>query len=137
MYNRVPEYDLPSAGVVEFLAVCARLDPITVSSTMTDFRLTRDVALPAITRWFPSRFCLKATFIVLEPSAQIVVHVDPPILGTRHHVPLQTNEDCWTYHDGTWEQLALGECYTMDPTLPHGAVNWGSRRRIHLILDLQ
>lgn len=71
----------------------------------------------------------------LYPGAQIVGHCDPPIRGQRYHVPLQSNPDCWCFHLGRWSQLTPGFVYTMDPSLPHGAVNWGSTLRLHLTID--
>jgi hypothetical protein len=71
----------------------------------------------------------------LWPSQQIVSHQDEAIAGVRHHLPLQTNPGCWSFHAGTWQQLEVGRIYQMDPTKPHGAVNWGSEIRLHLIID--
>lgn len=76
------------------------------------------------------------TVVALYPSSQIVRHADAPIRGIRHHIPLQQNEQCWSFHDGVWQQLQLERIYTMDPTLPHGAVNWGATVRLHLIVDV-
>lgn len=73
----------------------------------------------------------------LWPSQQIPLHSDAPIHGTRYHIPLQTNDGCWVYSDGVWQQLELGRIYTMDPTKPHGAVNWGEELRIHLMIDAE
>jgi len=75
--------------------------------------------------------------VALYPSSQLVQHSDPPIRGVRTHVPLDVNPDCWVFHDGTWQQLQRGHAYQMDPTKPHGAVNWGHRVRVHLMLDQQ
>lgn len=71
----------------------------------------------------------------LWPSQQIVSHQDAPITGKRYHLPLQTNPGCWSFHDGDWQQLHEGRIYQMDPTKSHGAVNWGSEIRLHLIID--
>ena len=48
---------------------------------------------------------------------------------------LQTNNLVWTIHGGTWQQLALGGVYRMDPMVAHGAVNWGPDPRIHPFID--
>lgn len=78
-----------------------------------------------------------ATLVVLEPSAQIVAHTDHWTGAlTRYHIPLQQNDGCWVYSDRDWEQLTVGNVYTMNPGLPHGAVNWGTTRRIHLLIDV-
>lgn len=84
---------------------------------------------------FPSFHRL--AFVALYPSSQIVAHADPPIHGIRHHIPLQLNPGCWVFHDGTWQQLEVGQDYTMDPTQVHGAVNWGPTLRLHLIVDVE
>lgn len=75
--------------------------------------------------------------IGLLPSQQIVLHADAPIPGVRHHVPLQINEGCWCFSGGVWRQLELGRVYTMDPSQPHGAVNWGTTLRLHLMIDVE
>jgi hypothetical protein len=77
----------------------------------------------------------RAALVALHPSSQIVAHRDPPIPGVRYHVPLRANPGCWSLHDGVWQQLEVGLAYQMDPTLEHGAVNWGSTLRLHLMLD--
>lgn len=74
--------------------------------------------------------------VLLYPSSQIVAHKDPPIEGTRYHIPLVLNSLCWVYHAGDWQHLIEGVCYVMDPTLIHGAVNWGTEPRIHLSIDM-
>ena len=76
------------------------------------------------------------TVVALYPSSQIVAHADAPIQGIRHHIPLQQNDGCWSFSEGVWQQLQIGRIYTMDPTKVHGAVNWGSTVRLHLIVDV-
>ena len=78
----------------------------------------------------------RAALISLEPSSQLVAHTDPALPGPRVHIPLLTNPGCWSFLAGVWSQLLLGYPYVMDPTEVHGAVNWGTTRRVHLILDL-
>lgn len=75
--------------------------------------------------------------VALYPSSQLVAHCDPPIRGVRYHVPLVVNDGCWAFHDGTWQQLAVGQGYQMDPTVVHGAVNWGTEVRVHLMVDVE
>jgi hypothetical protein len=79
----------------------------------------------------------RAMFVALYPSAQIVAHEDPPIAATRVHVPLMSNTGCWVFHDGTWQQLRVGQAYQMDPERVHGAVNWGDVLRLHLVVDIE
>lgn len=77
-----------------------------------------------------------AMFIALQPTSQIPAHTDQPIPGRRYHVPIQVNDGCWVFHDGQWLQLNVGRIYEMDPSQTHGAVNWGTTPRSHLIVDV-
>lgn len=77
----------------------------------------------------------RAMVSALQPGGQIAGHVDRRAEGPRFHLPLLTNPGCWVYHDGVWSQLDGGRLYTMDPTKPHGAVNWGLTLRLHLLID--
>lgn len=74
--------------------------------------------------------------VALYPSSQLVGHTDPPVPGTRYHVPIQSNPGCWVFSGGEWRQLIVGHIYAMDPTVVHGAVNWGSEVRLHLLVDV-
>ena len=74
--------------------------------------------------------------VALYPSSQLVGHTDPPIKGTRYHVPIQMNDGCWVFSGGEWRQLEVGHTYEMDPTEVHGAVNWGHTLRLHLMVDV-
>lgn len=76
-------------------------------------------------------------FVVLAPSRQIGGHCDPPVPSRRFHLPLIVNPGCWSFHGGVWQQLAVGGVYEMDPTIEHGAVNWGASTRLHLIVDTE
>jgi hypothetical protein len=80
---------------------------------------------------------LATKLVGLLPSQQIAAHADAPIQGVRYHIPLQVNDGCWSFHDGVWQQLKLGVVYQMDPTKPHGAVNWGETIRLHLMIDVE
>lgn len=74
--------------------------------------------------------------MALYPSSQIVAHCDPPIQGMRYHIPLVVNDGCWSFSGGTWQHLEVGKVYQMDPTEIHGAVNWGTEVRLHLMVDV-
>lgn len=80
---------------------------------------------------------IQVAVVALYPSSQIVAHRDAPIVGIRYHIPLQTNEGCWSFSNGVWQQLEVGSVYQMDPTEVHGAVNWGDTIRLHLLVDVQ
>ncbi len=75
--------------------------------------------------------------LVLFTQQLLKCHVDNGMDGiVRRHVVLQTNPDAWTYHDGDWQHLKRGGVYAVDPTLPHGAVNFGQTPRVHLFYDV-
>lgn len=135
MYHPQP-LDLTPEQYASLLALSARTD---LSPGPGGSRINAPEPDEANAQWIQERWagCYRLAFIVLYPSSQIVAHTDPPIKGIRHHVPLQLNPGCWVFHDGTWQQLAVGQDYTMDPTQVHGAVNWGPTLRLHLIVDVE
>lgn len=79
----------------------------------------------------------KSMLVGLKASSLIPLHTDAAyrIKTERVHVVLSTNEGCWQFHDGEWQQLELGGIYAMDETLPHLSVNAGSTVRYHLVVD--
>ena len=105
-------------------------------SAMTEIAETKKAVSPLLCPFFPGRWT-NCRIVSLRPSGQIVAHRDQPIAGTRYHIPLQSNEGCWVFHSGVWRQLKVGQVYEMDPSEPHGAVNWGSSMRLHLMLDVE
>lgn len=104
-------------------------------SGMTPYAETLAAVQPLLAEHFPGRW-LQATFVFLLPSQQIVRHADPPIRGTRYHIPIDTNSECYVYHAGSWQKLAEGFTYAMNPAAPHGAVNWGATMRLHVMVDI-
>lgn len=130
-----------------FLALTAALDlrPGPGGSRLSDYAETDRVYREPLRRWAertvaPDPLTLslydQITVAALYPSSQIVLHTDAPIRGRRLHLPLQTNDGCWSVSDGVWQQLQVGFGYWLDPTRPHGAVNWGTEVRLHLVVDL-
>ena len=95
------------------------------------------VYYPFVPDCLADRVAHKVQLVGLLPSQQIAAHADQPIQGVRYHVPLQTNEGCWSFHGGQWIQLKVGKVYRMDPAEMHGAVNWGSEVRLHLMIDCE
>ena len=84
-----------------------------------------------------------ATLLGIQPGGTIPLHKDNPGVEnnvdgplTRYHLILSTNDWCWNFHAGTWQQLEVGYMYTMDPTREHASINWGPNTRWHLILDI-
>lgn len=135
MYERLAPALTP--GQVEALqALLPKLDlaPGPGGSRITPLASFTDDALAIIgTGWGAVEH---AAAVILYPSSQLVAHTDPPLPAPRLHLPLVVNPGCWSFSDGHWQQLAVGEVYRMDPSVVHGAVNWGATPRIHLMLDL-
>ena len=80
-----------------------------------------------------------AMAVIIPPRGAIPLHADLP-LGegwTRYHLVLQTNVNAWSFHDNSWQQLALGGIYSVDPAQQHASMNWGETDRIHLVVDTQ
>jgi hypothetical protein len=92
-------------------------------------------------QWFPNpqTIPLETRLIGLLPSQQVARHSDAP--GTpafvRYHVCLRTNDQCWSFSEDHWTRLHEGMIYRMDPSQPHGAVNWGTTLRLHLMIDVE
>ena len=119
------------------VALSQRLDlrPGPGGSCATARRETESLFAPVVGDVFRGAWT-GAMLVGLHPSSQIVAHRDPPIRGRRVHLPLAVNEGCWVFHGGIWQQLTVGRGYQMDPAEEHGAVNWGSTLRVHLVIDL-
>jgi hypothetical protein len=122
------------------LSVCqqyVKSVPIVLNSKgvfQSDSTITSEVYGPVLKELFPWPwpYC---NLTAIGTSKQIHGHTDPFTLTIRYHIPLLTNNECWNFHGGTWEQLQEGAVYTMDPTKFHGSVNWGTSTRIHLVID--
>ena len=77
--------------------------------------------------------------VVVQPGGILPYHRDfpEPITGqVRYHLVLQSNPDCWSWHDHQWQQLKSGWLYTMEPSKYHSSVNFGSEDRIHFVVDI-
>jgi hypothetical protein len=129
---------VPEGLVAQLLALSTTLDlrPGPGGSRGSHYRETQALYEPVLGPLFPGTWT-QATIFALYPSSQLVGHRDAPIRGIRQHLPLTMNDGCWVFHEGVWQQLAVGEVYHMDPTGCHGAVNWGETRRLHLVIDRQ
>lgn len=81
--------------------------------------------------------------LALRPGSWIPFHTDHPaeenglsgVALRRTHVVLATNDRCWQFHGGTWQQLTAGGLYVMDPRLEHASINFGDTLRVHLVID--
>lgn len=105
--------------------------------TRTDPRGTMAAYAPLVGDLFPGAW--HAAYIVaLWPGAQIPLHVDDGTavcVGIRYYLVLATNPECWCFHAGVWQHLQQDGVYSADPAWPHGAVNWGERPRVHLMVE--
>ena len=76
------------------------------------------------------------SLIGIKPGGHIHPHEDGLTSGwTRRHLVLRSNEWCWSYHDGDWQQLTQGGLYMMDANKIHASINLGETMRWHLIAD--
>ena len=113
------------------------LDQGAAGSFMTDFERTLIILHAPLKQLFPKNTIKQVTLVGLRPSQQIVGHRDEPIEpAVRYHIPLVTNKYCYVFHGGRWQHLKTGWVYAMDPTIFHGAVNWGETLRLHLMVDV-
>jgi len=121
------------AQVEALQAMAVTLDLTPLPGSVSRFA---EVEHAAIEAFFHGR--IVAAFVVsLIPTQQIPLHVDAPIApAVRYHLPIRTNAACWCFHADAWRRLDEGRIYRMDPTDPHGAVNWGTTPRWHLLVDV-
>lgn len=114
--SRVPLH-APASFVVPFPGESLRLSDLSLPSSLRLVRLQ---------------------LVGLLPSQQIPLHADPSIApAVRYHLVLRMNPDCWSLSGDVWQRLVEGRLYQMDPTVPHGAVNWGDTIRLHLMIDVE
>lgn len=74
----------------------------------------------------------------LDPSYGIPTHTDiGHALQSVHrcHVAIVTNADCIFTVDGEKKQMAVGEVWEINNTIPHQVDNMGVKPRIHLMID--
>jgi hypothetical protein len=90
---------------------------------------------PLLQDKFPGEWT-KCFLAIIFPNGSIMPHKDLDVAGQiRTHLVLQTNPDCWNMNDNIWTNLEEGGIYTMDQTLVHASINWGTEPRIHLVVD--
>lgn len=137
MYRRVGTY----RGNTQPLADRSAL--FGIAWAPSNYGITTDLAPAIISAYRDDVPCIpgdwaNAMIVHLQPAAYIPLHKDIPLEEglERYHLVLQTNNDCWNFHDGVWQQLELGGVYVMDPLQKHGSLNWGTTQRIHLVVDV-
>ncbi len=103
---------------------------------------TAGQAMPYVIGMATERFDLTTLRFIrllrLGPNSVLVPHRDYMELEsrfTRIHVPLRTDERCFSSQDNTVYQMRLGEAWYLDATRLHSAASFSPVRRIHMILD--
>ena len=141
MYERVGTYD----GKVPLQELASRLDGFTVAwttapgnygTTVEHLGSIRD-AFSDVAEFIPGAWPY-SMLTVLPPDGFIPFHSDVPSGSglERFHLVLSTNERCWNFHEGSWQQLELGGIYSMDMRGEHASLNWGDTPRVHLVVDV-
>lgn len=139
MYQLVGTFDGPLPELTEKAShFQLDLSPSGYGSTSDRFKEVRTGFYEALRALFPGAWPY-SMIVTVFPNGAIPPHRDGPLNEgfERHHLILQTNPDCWSFHDGDWQQLERGGIYTMDCTRQHAALNWGESDRIHLVIDAQ
>lgn len=140
MYERVGVYD----GKVPLQEMAKRLDAFTVAWTTAPGNYGTTVehlgsvreAFADVAEFIPGKWPY-SMLTVLPPGGFIPFHRDVPADSLkRFHLVLSTNERCWSYHDGNWQQLDLGSIYEVDHSLEHASINLGDTPRVHLVVDV-
>ena len=74
---------------------------------------------------------------LVTPGQTITEHTDHrENCRTRVHVPLTTDPACVFFTEGQEYHLPVGGAYLIDPTIPHGVIHRGTKRRIHLMFNV-
>ena len=139
MYYRVGTY----AGRVPLHELAERFGqfdiawaPTGYGTTIDHFVAVRDAYCRDLQDAIPGVWA-SSMLVAIQPEGHIRKHTDIIGKGERHHLVIQTNPDCWSYHDGTWQQLEPGGIYTVDQSKEHASINLGEQVRIHLVVDLE
>ena len=141
MYERQGAY----GGRVPLQELAARLASLDVAwasdghGTTTDHLIAvRDRFRADLADTLPGDWAY-SMLVALQPGGMIPMHRDLPLKPglVRHHLVLQTNDRCWNFHGGDWQQLELGDIYTVDAEIEHASINWGDTTRVHLVVDIQ
>ena len=76
----------------------------------------------------------------MAPGTVLAEHLDQMDLRSeiqlaRFHVPIVTNPDAYFVFSGEDVHMDPGDCWYIEPALPHGAGNLGKEARTHLVID--
>lgn len=141
MYRRVGTY----AGKIPLEELAARFPSFDVAwapdghgTTTEHLKLIRDAFRDDLDDAIPGVWAYSMLVALRPEGGNVPMHIDPRPDSTdllRHHLVLQTNDRCWNFHDGDWQQLEAGGIYVVDPGLVHASINWGNTLRLHLVVD--
>jgi hypothetical protein len=120
-----------------FLQFDVAWSPSDYGTTVEHQKLIRDAYRAELADVLPGEW-FRSMLVLIRPGGNIPMHKDVPEGAglTRCHLVLQTNDRCWNYHDGDWQQLELGGIYTVDLTREHASINFGEHMRVHLVADV-
>ena len=76
----------------------------------------------------------RASYRLLEQRSCLNWHID--FNNTiRYHIPIQTNKGCMFVHENTVSRMdKLGALYTLNPHVPHTAINASRKKRVHIVV---
>lgn len=140
MYHRVGSYQgktpLQELGD-RFLQFDVAWTPTDYGTTVEHISQVRDAYRAELADVLPGDW-FRSMLVAIRPGGNIRMHQDVPEAPglTRYHIVLATNDRCWNYHDGDWQQLEPGGIYTVDATREHASINWGESMRVHLVADV-
>jgi L-proline cis-4-hydroxylase len=92
-----------------------------------------------ICRLFDTERLRYARLLCLAPGSVLVPHRDYLELSRnfyRIHVPLRTDEKCFSSEEDVVYQMRRGEIWFLDATKAHSAASFSTTDRIHLVVDL-
>ncbi len=142
MYERVGTYD----GRIPLQELANRLDSFDWWWSADDYHYgtttehlvaVRDAYKPDLGEIIPGDWAYSMLVGIKPNGGMIRFHHDLKQREelVRYHLVLSTNDKCWNFHDGDWQQLELGGIYTIDETKEHASINGGETLRLHLVVD--
>ena len=135
MYQKVGHYDGDTKVLVELIRLLDPAPTLPLLYNTTEPKRTEAVYRPHLQETLPGEWT-KCFLAIIWPNGSIMPHQDLDVAGQiRTHLVMQTNSDCWCMNAGLWSQPEQGGIYTMDQTLVHASINWGSEPRVHFVVD--
>lgn len=134
MYHRVGTYE----GRTTLQELAERAGQFDVAWESAGYGTTAGQArnaYPELATVLPGEW-VSSMLVIVRKGGNIPMHRDAGEGSERYHLVLATNDRCWNFHDGDWQQLELGGIYTVDPTREHASINFGDSMRVHLVADV-